>query len=295
MLKPHKKNLVLLSAVFFFLVSCQSTPVPVSGAIEIQSGGISRELWLHIPALPVAAPRPAIILLHPTGSNGIRMVNRGNLVDHADRNGFAVVAPDAIEGEFNYDRKSPRQVDDVRFIEDVIDWISRNPQIDDNRIYLAGFSTGGLMAIRFILESDKPVAGMASVAAMPPTELPERIRPVSTIFIVGDSDPMNPVKGLWKTDGWLQYPPARAFRVWAKKMNCGVSVSSTINIVRHSRRSGCDRNVSVVYLQVENMGHYWPKPVDPDKPLFLDPKKGPFQPGLDATAVIWDFFRQVSP
>ncbi len=235
---------------------------------------------------------PLVILLHPDGSNGIRMVNRGGFLAHSDLHGYAVAAPNALAGGFLLEQTSgnddkPNQ--DILFLQTMVQTLLENPQIDSNKVYLVGFSSGATMAFKAALESNLKLAGLAAVAGLPPMPLPDKLVAIPTIFIFGDSDPGIPLKGVKGDSGWLQYPPKKAFKDWARKMDCTIAVSSTIQFVRHTRRSGCRNDVSVVFVQVGSLGHHWPRPRGGMLEL-IDPAKGPFQAGLDATSVIWDFF-----
>lgn len=287
------KRLATLLLTFLTLQSVQVVALAATGMREIYSGDIARSFWFHVPALETNALMPLVILLHPSGSNGNRMVNLGGYLGHAKANGYAIVAPNAINGEFNTGgRRADNRtvIDDVLFIEDIVATMSTDHRIDARRIYLIGFSSGATMLLRVAIESSFKFAGLAAVAGLPPMVLPDKLNPTPTVFIFGDSDPQYPLQGIENTDGWLQYPPEMAFGKWAKKMKCSISVSSTIKFVRHTKRSGCRNGVSAVYIQVGSLGHHWPKPRRSDLPVLFNPRKGPYQSRLDATTVIWDFF-----
>jgi len=262
--------------------------------MEIESAGTAREFWYHIPATETDKPMPLVILLHPEGSNGIRMVNRGGFLAHSDLHGYAVAAPNAIGNGFDYkgsDGTRHQPNEDIQFLEAMVKTLTKNPAIDNSRVYLVGFSTGATMAFRAAMESNLELAGLAAVAGLPPMPLAEALPTIPTMFIFGDSDPGIPLKGIKNESGWQQYPPKKAFKDWARKMDCSIAVSSTIQFVRHTKRSGCRDNISVVYVQVGNLGHHWPRPRSSMLEL-IDPANGPFQAGLDATSVIWDFFEK---
>lgn len=71
----------------------------------------------------------------------------------ADKEGFAVLYPMGLSGRWAYSDNRPvklpdgdGQVDDIGFLNSVLDKLIAERVVDASRIYLAGFSSGALMA-----------------------------------------------------------------------------------------------------------------------------------------------------
>src|SRR5262249_16066501 len=93
-------------------------------------------------------------------------------------------------------------VDDVAFIAALIDHIEATDQIDPNRVYVTGFSRGGMMSYRLGCELGSRIAAIAPVAGNMATFdgsarntrcMP--VRPVSVLAIQGTADARVPFQG----------------------------------------------------------------------------------------------------
>lgn len=112
-----------------------------------------REYVEFIPAnLPVKAP--LIMVLHGSAMNGGMMrIASGYEFDRlADERGFAVVYPHGFMGHWNDCRNKAifaakrENVDDMGFLQALIDQMMQEHDIDPSRVFLVGYSNGGHMA-----------------------------------------------------------------------------------------------------------------------------------------------------
>ncbi len=82
--------------------------------------------------------------------------------------GIAVAYPDGIGGSWNAGgccgQAEADDLDDVGFILALVDELVASYSIDPDRVYLTGFSNGGLLAYRLACESDR-FAAIAPVGA----------------------------------------------------------------------------------------------------------------------------------
>jgi len=189
----------------------------VSGVIAsratVHVGGRDRTLALVRPDATAPAPknwrgRALLIVLH--GSNqtgeGVRAFS-ANGFDRFAESGAAVVAyPDGVAKHWNDARASidfttrKLGVDDVEFLEALIERLARIDGIDRTRVYLAGFSNGAAMTIRMVLQRPELLAGAAIIAATLPD--PSNLlpivgpsRPLPVVLFHGTSDPLVPYEG----------------------------------------------------------------------------------------------------
>jgi polyhydroxybutyrate depolymerase len=115
------------------------------------SSGLTREYTLHVP--PGYDGRTAmalVISMHGAGMWPAAQQHASQWDRVADREGFIVAYPSGMGGEEGPRIWSvgvgSRLRQDVIFISDLIDELSRNYEIDPERIYANGFSNGGGMA-----------------------------------------------------------------------------------------------------------------------------------------------------
>lgn len=180
------KNYTLL---FLVLVSFSFLKAQTTNEV-LSHDGLNREYILHIPASydPNVAC-PLILSLHGLGDN-IANFSQAGLHQVADTANFIVVTPQAIE--FSYlgfpvgtawnsgvgayvdgssigfpitDTVFPNEdIDDVSFLNALIDAISADFNVDMERVYATGFSMGGFMSNRLAVELNNKIAAIASVS-----------------------------------------------------------------------------------------------------------------------------------
>ena len=172
------------------------------------------------PALPEGAP--VLILLHggsqnkskvidgTTGSSGWLSVAESEAVLLVVPNGTGADGdPNAVSARWNdcrNDEESGSNADDVAFIAALIDWAVNEPSfvVDENRVYVAGASNGGMMSYRAALELGDRVAGIAAFIANNPVNLDPSCEaavsdlnpaPVSVFICNGTADVLMPFNG----------------------------------------------------------------------------------------------------
>ena len=138
-------------------------------------GGLGREYYLYVPnSYDSTKPSPFVLVLHGLGDTisnfiGINM----NLV--ADTGNFIFAVPQAItdptfgasawnSGAGEYSIQLNPSVDDVGFLNAIIDSTSAYYNIDQTRLYCTGFSMGGFMTNRLGCELNNRIAAIASVS-----------------------------------------------------------------------------------------------------------------------------------
>ncbi len=180
----------------------------------IQVDSLERSYLLFIPNRLARVPGfflrrstyPLLIVLHGGGGSGQGMVRmtREKFNQWADLRDFIVVYPDAYEKHWNDGRglefyPSQRlEVDDVKFISQLIEKIGQAFPLNPARIYVTGMSNGGLMAYRLACELSQRIDSIAPVAAPMGLKLYEKCHPtspVSVLIIMGTDDPIIPWNG----------------------------------------------------------------------------------------------------
>lgn len=130
----------------------------------------NRTFYLKTPA--INPPYPVIIAIHGRGQSAQAFLSKekgtetfpherqGQFTEDALAAGYAVLIPDSgipfcgKDGakQWHYSENS----EDVKFFGEIFDYIQNNPQLNGNRVYVAGISSGGFMTSRLAMRfSDK--------------------------------------------------------------------------------------------------------------------------------------------
>jgi polyhydroxybutyrate depolymerase len=298
------KKLLIGTAVLFVgvpvvLIAALLVSVSVldraNGAII--SSGRKREYLLHVPgSYDPATPAPLVISLHgATNWPAYQMkISRWNAA--ADEHGFLVVYPAGTgtgpKAWFMEGMRTPSRMPDVVFISELIDTLEAHYTIDPTRIYVSGFSNGGGMAFVLSCTLADRIAAIGTVAAaqsLPWSWCPDST-PVPMIAFHGTADPIVPYGGgkVWIAPEPFPSVPAWTDN-WARRNRCGATPDTAAvapDVIR-AEFTGCADNAGVVLYTVRGGGHQWPggKAI----PEWL---VGPMSSEVDATALMWAFFRE---
>lgn len=155
--------------------------------------GLKREYIVHVPArLPKGRPAPMLLALHGGGGDMDFQAENYGLTEKADEAGFIAVFPSGysrfpggILATWNAGnccgKARDKQVDDVGFIKAVIERVSRQANIDRNRVFATGMSNGAMMSYRLACELPTMIRGIAPVAGTDNTMACKPARPVAVI------------------------------------------------------------------------------------------------------------------
>jgi polyhydroxybutyrate depolymerase len=144
----HKVLIVLVALLFL--------PQPAHASKNFTVGG-DRPVVVQVPN-NLTKPAPLLIMLHSASTSGAHQERYMKLGPVAAAKGMLYIAPD---GTFNSVGKrtwnaskaccqGPEStVDDVKYIQSLIDEISRKALVDRSRIILVGHSNGAFMALKF--------------------------------------------------------------------------------------------------------------------------------------------------
>lgn len=199
---------------------------------ELHVSSLRRSYLLHTPTsvAPHTHGLPLVIVLHGAGGTGRHMALATNWCAKADEEQFIAAFPDAtpadlgkpqhfrtnpqvwvdLSGRALKTRGSvplpPESVDDVAFIDALLDDLISSGRVDPRRVYVCGFSSGASMAFVAAGALARRIAAVAPVAgacwcapsddswkpALPGWRLP---RGVPMLYITGDADTLNPIAG----------------------------------------------------------------------------------------------------
>jgi len=186
--------------------------------LDLQHGGVTRTCRIYRPET-LATPAGLVVMLHPAVGSGEEFARLSGFDQQAQRLGWVAVYPDAWNpgpfGGWDTYACCPNEYDDVGFIAALIAKITGDSSLDPARVFVAGFSRGGMMAHRVGCELSKDVAGIASVAGnmADPSGNTEAVpcgpaRPIAVLIIHGSDDRNVPVEGGASPDNPEQLPYA---------------------------------------------------------------------------------------
>lgn len=240
----------------------------------LTSNDAERSYRLHTPAsFDAAQLAPLLVVLHGATGNAGRVELRYHWDSLSDRDGFFVVYPQGVLDQWNAGL-DPRADDDVNFLSLLIDHLVRTFSVDPDRVYVAGMSNGGAMTYRIGCALADRIAAIAPVEAANPGCRPAR--PVSMVAVHGLADHQ------------VSFDSAqRSVAAWRDSDGCPANPQiRRTGRVTHNVWAPCAAGTAVELYAVDGSGHEWP---GSSPPL---PGHDPPSPDLDATQVIWDFFRQ---
>lgn len=209
-----------------------------------RADGSEGRYLLHLPPEPgPATGLPLVLVLHGAPGTPEEMVEVTGFDDLADEEGFVVAYPDSFDA-----------AEDVAVL---LDDVEARAAIDPDRIYATGFSRGASATYLLTSELTDRIAAFAPVSGVPYEVPPEG--PASVLAIQGLAD--ETVTG---SDVFVES--------WREAAACGPPTVTRERLGnRPARRatSGCAGGADYVVVDVERMGHEWPR---------------------GATPLIWEFF-----
>lgn len=215
-----------------------------------------RSYILHVPVTyDPKIPTPVVISFHDFSSNPIGNVQLTRLTIKADEAGFIVVFPQGRGEPLSWytDADAPDDlVPDTVFFTDMLERLNQDLTIDNDRVYLAGFSLGGGMAHRIACDRSELVAGIVVVGGAQFVDQPcqpDNAVPVLAFHALDDS--VVPFEGIEETlmpvDQWIGD--------WALRNNCGDAQRDDLDSLNILTYQDCDAPVSLYLLNTG--GHHW--------------------------------------
>ena len=175
---------------------------PATGSHEFIVGG-DRPVTVHLP-YTLTNPAPLLILLHSASTSGAHQENYMKLAPIAKKSGLIYIAPDGttnLEGKRFWNasksccNRYSQEVDDVAYIDSLINEIDKKTPVDRKRIYLIGHSNGAFMSYTFACKTQRVAAIVAIAGAMDQSPECSQATPVSLLNIHGTADKVIKLNG----------------------------------------------------------------------------------------------------
>jgi polyhydroxybutyrate depolymerase len=255
--------------------STTSTPEgPVSFQdVTMQEGIVQRQYLVLRPADgSLDEPLPTVVVLHGLGVDRFAMAAVAPWAEAVARDGFIAVFPQGVLSSWNLGPCCPpaslASVDDVGFLGRVIDQLLARPDVDDDRLYLTGFSNGGMMAYELACARTADFAALATMAATNLTGCTPS-QPISLLHLHGDPDPTVPFDGSPSLSQMLSsrpFPPVPdTVAAWAAADGCDPEPERVEERggVTVDEWPGCPDGIEVELMTYPGNEHGWPtRPLD---------------------------------
>ncbi|MGW2992127.1 alpha/beta hydrolase family esterase [Streptomyces sp. NPDC001193] len=261
-------------------------------------GGGTREYLMHRPAAEGGGPRPLLVAFHGRGADAEQLRRQSALDKAAEARGMLLVYPEALGKGWGAGTAATAQRPDpdadVRFAEALIAELVRTGRADPHRVYVAGFSNGGSMALRMAAQRPDLVAGAASVSGELPTGAAavKPTGPVPVLIVYGAEDPVRPLAGLPTPGPAAPGEEPITATVSARASAEAFAAAGGAGGPAEEGKPGYDRvtwpagpaGAEVRLLVMHGAGHTWPGSTMPPPAGF-----GPVSTALDASSTLLDF------
>lgn len=244
----------------------------------LEHGGLKRYYEVHTPpnySKSVAAP--LVLCLHGGGGNPSQQRWQANMETMADEKGLIIVYPAGTNPVFKdkflfwnagpkRKHKKLRAVDDVAFLNAVLDDLNQFFTIDTKRVYATGISNGAHMSYRFASETERiaaiaPIAGVEELGRY--YQPPKRGLPI--IHFHGTADKWNSWEGGMTGDASgfekRKLPAVEThIQSWVKSNSCQLNPDLAERVGDAERRvyDGGRDGSEVVFWILHDGGHTWP-------------------------------------
>jgi len=238
---------------------------------SIMHDAIQRDYIIYIPANYTGATAvPLLFNFHGYTSNATEQMWYGDFRSIADTAGFIIVHPQGTvgsDGETHFNVGwGTSTVDDVGFTSALIDAISAQYNINQDRVYSTGMSNGGFMSFLLACELSDRIAGIASVTG---SILPGTLTNCNALHSTpvmqfhGTTDGTVPYAGGF---GWTE-PINSLVDYWANFNNCSlppvienvpdINAGDGSTVEKYTYLNG-DNCTEVIHYKITNGAHTWP-------------------------------------
>lgn len=232
---------------------------------------------------------PLVVMLHGYRDRGKQIEFYSGMSNLGDQEGFIALYPEGLSRSWNGDfccgKSRQDGIDDVGFIDTLIERISRDYQINTEKIFVAGFSNGGILAQKLVNERPGRFAGAAVVMSGSGTNeqsLEISSSRTSMLFMHGDSDTYVPLdEDSPVRSGFNFNTQKETVEKWRQAQQCEATPQTTENDTFTKQAYSCEGSSLVSYIY-KDTPHQWPQ----------WRVRNLSQTIPDSTRQIWDFWQE---
>ena len=272
-------------------------------------GGLDRSYLVQpAPGARGLGRLPVVVLLHGGTQSSEDIWRETSLPTLGAREGFLVVAPEALARHWNDQRSPTATVDDVRFLKAVIADVIAQDHGDPSAVFMVGSSHGGFMTMRFACDAGETLRAAASLLSTMPDALARNCkspRPLPWLAVNGTEDPSVPFGG--QLDGAVRRGEAQValrsaddtFRFWADRAGCAAptarealteqSADERHRWAERIVRGSCVGGQLSQQVVLNGSGHVIPGPATDNR--LAERAVGPAAPEIDGGTLVWMHFK----
>lgn len=273
---------IMLITLSLLLNSCSTATADETRNITVDN--IKRSFMVHLPPNYSASEKlPVVIVMHGGGGSIEGIVKSTKMSATADKHNFIAVYP-AGTGKrkdtlltwnasncCGYARDN--NINDVKFIDKMIDNLKISYNIDDKRVYATGHSNGAGMSYRLACELSNKITAIAPNAGQPMLKNCNPSRPVPILHIHGTEDTCANYKGGMcggcfndfigiknATDLWECSSVEDNAKLFAHKNGCNENykiITDNDDMICKTYEN-CKNNAEVTLCSIKGAGHTWP-------------------------------------
>ena len=247
---------------------------------EVKVGAITRKTLTYVPKNVEESPA-LVISLHGFNQDPNYQMKQTAWNDLADSEHFIVTYPQGNGNAWDISGNG-----DIQFVEQIMSDMELKHNVDKNRIYVSGFSMGGMMTYHCMAKLADKVAAFGPVSGIPVDyRNPSSTRKVPIMHIHGtaddvvkwEGDPTHPAGGYGRIDEYV--------KKWAAFDGCDVDNPKVVrpypanNTAANATRTiytNVNDNVEVNLIAIDGKGHWHSN--EPN--------------GVHSTKELWAFFKR---
>ena len=292
---------------------CSATAVVAPGQSKVPfTSGTDTAFYLrNVPPAPVApTPAPLVMDLHGWGEGAELQAKTSNFETLGNAKGFVTITPQAPNAEGVFDAKLGSTA--LTYLGAVLDDAEKTLCIDQNRVFVDGYSQGAIMTSSVACQFADRVAAVAPVDGITTPDGCDPARSVPVIAFHGTDDPFVGYTGLVgekslglkapdgsgrtlaevgvKATDRMGPPVPEVAAAWAARNGCESTPPTETPVPPDVTRLSfsCPAGAEVVLYRVDGGGHSWP---NSEFTKSIASIVGPTTSTIDATDLAWQFFQ----
>lgn len=270
---------------------------PGDHLVKMKLEGADRQFRMHIPSsYDGSKPMPVVMMLHGILQDSNDIAKQTGLNQLAEQEGFIAIYPDSqgwlgdnIRSWSIGEKYTVRNVDDGNFLKTILDNVETKLNTDKSKVYIAGYSNGGMLAHEMACRFPDRVTAIASInSTMNGCESPPG-KPVPVMMLNSTSDKVVPMQGRTFLDGiWpLDMEPSSYAREFWSQNNGAQKIETSRpqkGLVKEVYQ-GDSCCTDVVSYTLEGGRHVWPGARGDSSRMNREHNE------VDATNLMWSFFQ----